>query len=168
LGFDRGGEFTSNEFKEFCETNGIRRPLTVPRSPQQNGVVERKNWSILNMARSMLKSKKMPKELWAEAIDCAVYLSNRCPTRSVQGKTPQQAWSINKPTISHLRVFGSIAYMHVPDQERSKLDDKSEKYVFIGYDPSFKGYKLYNPSTKKVIVSRDVEFDEEGIWNWNT
>uniref|UniRef100_A0A2N9GX95 Uncharacterized protein n=1 Tax=Fagus sylvatica TaxID=28930 RepID=A0A2N9GX95_FAGSY len=165
---DRGGEFTSNEFKEFCETNGIRRPLTVPRSPQQNGVAERKNRSILNMARSMLKSKKMPKELWAEAVDCAVYLSNRCPTRSVQGKTPQQAWSRKKPTVSHLRVFGSIAYMHVPDQERSKLDDKSEKYVFIGYDPSSKGYKLYNPSTKKVIVSRDVEFDEEGIWNWNT
>uniref|UniRef100_A0A2N9ICE2 Integrase catalytic domain-containing protein n=1 Tax=Fagus sylvatica TaxID=28930 RepID=A0A2N9ICE2_FAGSY len=165
---DRGGEFTSNEFKEFCETNGIRRPLTVPRSPQQNGVAERKNQSILNMARSMLKSKKMPKELWAEAVDCAVYLSNRCPTRSVQGKTPQQAWSRKKPTVSHLRVFGSIAYMHVPDQERSKLDDKSEKYVFIGYDPSSKGYKLYNPSTKKVIVSRDVEFDEEGIWNWNT
>uniref|UniRef100_A0A2N9G770 Integrase catalytic domain-containing protein n=1 Tax=Fagus sylvatica TaxID=28930 RepID=A0A2N9G770_FAGSY len=165
---DRGGEFTSNEFKEFCETNGIRRPLTVPRSPQQNGVAERKNRSILNMARSMLKSKKMPKELWAEAVDCAVYLSNRCPTRSVQGKTPQQAWSRKKPTVSHLRVFGSIAYVHVPDQERSKLDDKSEKYVFIGYDPSSKGYKLYNPSTKKVIVSRDVEFDEEGIWNWNT
>ena len=86
---DRGGEFTSNEFKEFCETNGIRRPLTVPRSPQQNSVAERKNRSILNMARNMLKSKKMPKELWAEAVDYAVYLSNRCPTRSVQGKTPQ-------------------------------------------------------------------------------
>ena len=85
---DRGGEFTSNEFKEFCETNGIHCPLTVPRSPQQDGVAEKKNWSILNMARSMLKSKKMPKELWAEAVDCAVYLSNRCPTRSVQGKTP--------------------------------------------------------------------------------
>jgi transposase InsO family protein len=164
---DRGGEFTSNEFKEFCETNGIRRPLTVSRSPQQNGVAERKNRSILNMAISMLKSKKMPKELWAKAVDCAVYLSNRCPTRSVQEKTPQQAWSRKKPTISHLRVFGSIVYVQVLDQERSKLHDKSEKYVFIGYDPSSKGYKLYNPSTKKVIVSRDVEFDEKGIWNWN-
>uniref|UniRef100_A0A2N9JBE9 Integrase catalytic domain-containing protein n=1 Tax=Fagus sylvatica TaxID=28930 RepID=A0A2N9JBE9_FAGSY len=142
---DRGGEFTSNEFKEFCETNGIRRPLTVPRSPQQNGVAKRKNRSILNMARSMLKSKKMPKELWAEAVDCAVYLSNRCPTRSVQGKTPQQAWSRKKPTISHLRVFGSIAYVHVPNQERSKLDDKSENYEFIGYDPSSKNQESYFP-----------------------
>ena len=85
---DRGGEFTSNEFKEFCEANGICHPLTIPRSSQQNGVAERKNRSILNMARSMLKSKKMPKEFWAKAIDCAIYLSNCCPTRSVQGKTP--------------------------------------------------------------------------------
>ena len=116
----------------------------------------------------MLKSKKMPKEFWTEAIDCAIYLSNRCPTRSVQGNTPQQAWSRMKPTISHHRVFGSNAYAHVLDQERSKLDDKSKKYVFINYDPSFKGYKLCNPSTGKVIVSRDVEFNEEGTWDWST
>ncbi|KAE8655892.1 TMV resistance protein N-like [Hibiscus syriacus] len=81
---DRGGEFTSREFQEFCEANGIRRPMTVPRSPQQNGVAERKNRTILDMARSMLKSKKLPKEFWAEAVSCAVYLSNRSPTRSFE------------------------------------------------------------------------------------
>ncbi|KAL4025509.1 hypothetical protein IC575_013910 [Cucumis melo] len=80
---DRGGEFTSNEFKTFCAENGIRRPMTVPFTPQQNGVVERKNRTILNMARSMLKCKKMPKEFWAQAVECAVYLSNRSPTRSL-------------------------------------------------------------------------------------
>jgi hypothetical protein len=73
---DRGGEFTSNEFLKYCEDNGIRRQLTVPRSPQQNGVAERKNRTILEMARSMLKSKRLPKELWAEVVACAVYLSN--------------------------------------------------------------------------------------------
>ncbi|KAE8684274.1 hypothetical protein F3Y22_tig00111146pilonHSYRG00032 [Hibiscus syriacus] len=124
---DRGGEFTSREFQEFCEANGIRRPMTVPRSPQQNGVAERKNRTILDMARSMLKSKKLPKEFWAEAVSCAVYLSNRSPTRSVWGKTPQEAWSGRKPGISHLRTFGSIAHVHVPDERRTKLDDKSEK-----------------------------------------
>ena len=150
---DRGGEFTSNEFNDFCEENGIRRPLTLLYSPQQNGVVERKNRSILNTARSMLKSKRMPKEFWAEAVDCAVYLSNRSPTRSVWGKTPQEAWSGRKPGISHLRVFGSVAYAQVPEQKRSKLDDRSEKYVFIGYDSRSKGYKLYNPSNGNVISS---------------
>ncbi|KAA0050234.1 putative copia-type polyprotein [Cucumis melo var. makuwa] len=96
-----------------------------------------------------------------------VYLSNRSPTRSLWKKTPQQAWTGRKPYIGHLRVFGCMAYAHIPDQKRSKLDDKSEKYVFVGYDASSKGYKLYNLVTKKTIVSRDVVFDEEASWNWN-
>ena len=163
---DRGGEFTSHEFQEFCEAHGIRQPLTVPRSPQQNCVAERKNRTILDIARSMLKSKGMPKEFWAEAVACAVYLSNRSPTRSVWGKTPQEAWSGRKPGISHLKVFGSIGYVHVPDETRTKLDDKSKKFILIGYDSSSKGYKLYNPNTKKTVISRDVEFDEEGHWEF--
>ncbi|XP_019233115.1 PREDICTED: uncharacterized protein LOC109213738 [Nicotiana attenuata] len=73
---DKGGEFTSNEFNDFCQSHGIRRPLTVPYSPQQNGVAERKNRTILNVARCMLKAKSMPKEFWAEAVSCAVYLNN--------------------------------------------------------------------------------------------
>ncbi|KAJ7971537.1 Retrovirus-related Pol polyprotein from transposon TNT 1-94 [Quillaja saponaria] len=167
LSSDRGGEFTSNEFNIFCETQGILRPLTVPRTPQQNGVAERKNRTILNMARFLLKSKNMPKEFWAEAVSCAVYLSNRCPTKGVENQTPQEAWSGKKPNVSHLRIFGSIAYAHVPDQERSKLDDRSVKYVFIGYDSNSKGYKLYNPRNGKIIVSRDVEFNEDETWDWD-
>ena len=84
----------------------------------------------------------MPKEFWAEAVDCAVYLSNRCSMRSVKAMTPQQAWKGKRPTITHLRVFGSIAYAHVDDELRTKLDYKSEKYVFVGYDARAKGYKL--------------------------
>ena len=75
----------------------------------------------------MLKNKRMSIDFWAKAIDCAIYLSNCCPTRSVQGKFSQQAWSRKKPTVSHFHVFGSIAHAHVQDQERSKLDDKSKK-----------------------------------------
>ncbi|TYK04853.1 copia-type polyprotein [Cucumis melo var. makuwa] len=162
---DKGGEFTSNEFKTFCAENGIHRPMTISFTPQQNGVVERKNRTILNMARSMLKCKKMPKEFWAQAVECAAYLSNCSPTRSLWNKTPQQAWTGRNPSIGHLRVFRCMAYAHIPNQKRSKLDDKSEKYVFVGYDASSKYYKLYNPVTKKTIVSRDVVFDEEASWN---
>ncbi|GJV20713.1 retrovirus-related pol polyprotein from transposon TNT 1-94 [Tanacetum coccineum] len=115
----------------------------------------------------MLKSKKMPKEFWAEAVDCAVYLLNRCPSKSLDNKTPQEAWNGMKPTVSHLRILGSIAYVHVPSQRRSKLNDRSEKHVFVGYDKQSKGYKLYNPVTRKVVVSRDVEFEEEGSWDWS-
>nr|GFC06653.1 retrovirus-related Pol polyprotein from transposon TNT 1-94 [Tanacetum cinerariifolium] len=129
---DRGGEFLSKEFNKFCKDNGIRRFLTAPYSPQQNGVVKRKNRTILNMVRSMLKSKKTPKEFWAEAVDCEVYLLNRCPSKSLDNKTPQEAWNGLKPTVSHVRVFGSIAYVHVSSQRRLKLDDRSEKHVFVG------------------------------------
>ncbi|KAK2969386.1 hypothetical protein RJ640_001301 [Escallonia rubra] len=163
---DRGREFISKEFKLFCEENDIRRPLTIPYSPQQNGVVERKNRSIVNMTRSMLKSKNLPKKFWAEAIDYAVYLLNRCPTRSVWNQTPQEAWRNYKPSVSHLKVFGSIAYVHVPYQQRKKLDDKSEKFIFIGYSQQSKGYKLYNPVDKKMKVSRDVTFDEQSSWDY--
>ncbi|GJZ28932.1 retrovirus-related pol polyprotein from transposon TNT 1-94 [Tanacetum coccineum] len=136
---DRGGEFLSKEFNKFCEDNGIRRFLTAPYSSQQNGVVERKNKTILNM----------------------------CQSKILDNKTPQEAWNGLKPTVSHLRVFGSITYVYVLSQKRSKLDDRNEKHVFVGYDKQSKGYKLYNPITRKVVVSRDVEFDEEESWDWS-
>ncbi|KAH9752860.1 hypothetical protein KPL71_014876 [Citrus sinensis] len=143
---DRGGEFTSKEFLEFCEANGVAK---------------RKNRTILDMAISMLKSKRLLKEFWAEAVACAVYLSNRSPTRNVWGKTLQEAWSGRKPGITHLRVFGSIAHVHVPDESRAKLDDKSEKFIFIGYDNNSKGYKLYNPNNGKIVISRDKKKIDE-------
>ena len=118
------------------------------------------------MTRCMLKAKHLPKEFWAEAVSCAVYLSNRSPTKNVRDQTPQKAWSGRKRSVRHLRIFGSIAYAHVPHQGRAKLDDRSVKYVFVGYDASSKGYKLYNSSNNKVVVSRDIEFYEEASWNW--
>ncbi|KAG6411307.1 hypothetical protein SASPL_129387 [Salvia splendens] len=82
--------------------------------------------------------------------------------------TPQEAWNGRKPGIAHLRVFGSKAYAQVPDQTRSKLDDKSKPFIFIGYDSNTKGYKLYDPTSQKTMISRDVEFDEEGVWDFSS
>ncbi|KAG6393079.1 hypothetical protein SASPL_147309 [Salvia splendens] len=82
--------------------------------------------------------------------------------------TPQEAWSGRKPGIAHLRVLGSKAYAHVPDQTRSKLDDKSKPFIFIGYDSNTEGYKLYDPTSQKTMISRDVEFDEEGVWDFGS
>ena len=164
---DRGGEFTSTEFMKYCEEHGIRRFLTASYSPKQNGVAERKNRTILDMVRSMMKSKNMPKEFWAEAVQCAIYIQNRCPHARLNGKTPQEVWSGQKPSVSHLKVFGSVAYAHVPSQQRTKLEDKCKKYVFIGYDEMTKAYKLLDPINQKVIVSRDVRVDEANEWSWN-
>ncbi|KAL0429361.1 UNVERIFIED_CONTAM: Retrovirus-related Pol polyprotein from transposon TNT 1-94 [Sesamum radiatum] len=88
--------------------------------------------------------------------------------RSLEKITPQEAWSGWKPSVKHLRVFGSICYVHVPEQQRTKLDDRSKKMVFLGYDESSKGYKCFDPIAKKVVISRDVEFEEDASWNWNT
>ena len=117
------------------------------------------------MTRSMLKTKGMPKEFWAEAVMCSVYVQNRCPHQILGQKTPQEFWSGNKPSVGHLRVFGSIAYAHVPDQQKKKLEDKSKKLVFVGYDDKSKAYRLYNPGEDKVVISRDVQFDEDSSWD---
>jgi len=161
---DRGGEFTSTEFNNFCEENGIKRHLTAPYSPQQNGVAERKNRTIMDMVRSMLKSKNVSKELWAEAVACAVYTLNRCKTTSLEGVTPQEAWSGYKPTVAHMKVFGSTTYAHVPKERRIKLDDRSIKLVFVGYDERSKAYRLLDPTNNKIVISRDVQVNEEVTW----
>ena len=129
-------------------------------------MAKRKNRTILDMAQSMLKSKKLPKKFWVEVVACTVYLSNRSPTRSVWGKTPQEAWSGRRPDVSHLRVFESVAHVHIPYEKKAKLGDKSGKFIFVGYDQSSKGYKLYNPDNNKIVISRDVIFNEEREWDF--
>jgi hypothetical protein len=117
------------------------------------------------MVRSMLKSKDMPNEFWTEAVDCVIYLLNRCKTSSLENITPQEAWSDLKSTVSHLKVFGSVAYVHIPDQRRVKLDDKSLKLIYVGYDERSKTYKLFDPTNKKIHISRDVQVNDEAMWD---
>jgi hypothetical protein len=108
------------------------------------------------MTRSMLKEKGLPKQFWAEAIACSVYLLNWYQTKSVKNMTPQEAWSGYKPSVAHLQIFWCVAYAQVPEVKRRKLDDRGEKFIFVGYSEESKAYKLYNPLTNKVVVSRDV------------
>ena len=100
----------------------------------------------MEMARCMLFEKKIPKLLWVEAVSTSVYLLNRLPTKSVQRKTPIEAWSGEKPSVKHLKVFGSLCYLHVPSIKRGKLDERAEKGVFIGYAIESKGYRIYSLS----------------------
>ena len=155
---DRGGEFLLDEFSDFCDENGIRRELTAPYSPEQNGVAERKNRIVVKMARCMLKEKKLPNQFWGEAVATAVYLLNISPTKAVLNQTPYEAWKGRAPRVSHLKVFGCVAYALV--NIRSKLDEKSVKCIFIGNCAQSKAYLLYNPLSGKVLVSRNVEFNE--------
>lgn len=106
---DRGGEFNSEKFNEFCKENGIKRQLTTAYTPQQNGVAERKNRTVMNLVRSMLSDKKVPKTFWPEAVNWTMYVLNRCPTFAVRDMTPEEAWSGDKPSVEHFRVFGCVA-----------------------------------------------------------
>ncbi|KAM1032295.1 hypothetical protein ACFX2I_035891 [Malus domestica] len=163
---DRGGEFLSSEFNHFCDTEGIQRQLSLAYTPQQNGVVERKNRTVIEMAKSMLHDKEMPYYMWAEAVHTAVYILNRCPTKSLANITPFEAYSGRKPGIAHLKVFGSICYVHTPSELRHKLEAKSIKGVFVGYAKCEKGYRIFDPLSKRLILSRDVVIDEDSSWDW--
>ena len=119
------------------------------------------------MTRSMIKKKDLPKSFWTEAVACAIYLFNKNPTKSVKNVTLKEAQSGHKLSIKHLKIFGCIAYAQISKEKRKKLDDRGEKCNFIRYSEHSKAYKLYNPIINKVIISRDVIFDEDTIWNWN-
>eukprot|EP00268_Persea_americana_P068892 TRINITY_DN9688_c0_g1_i1.p1 TRINITY_DN9688_c0_g1~~TRINITY_DN9688_c0_g1_i1.p1 ORF type:complete len:612 (-),score=107.26 TRINITY_DN9688_c0_g1_i1:387-2222(-) len=119
------------------------------------------------MVRSMLSRSGLSKSFWPEAVLWSSHLLNRSPTIAVRNKTPEEAWSGRRPSIDHLRIFGCIAYAHVPDEKRKKLDDRGVKCVFLGVSAESKAYRLYNPVTKQIIISRDVVFDEENVWDWN-
>ncbi|WZZ37877.1 hypothetical protein YC2023_034136 [Brassica napus] len=163
---DRGGEYNSLMFQEFCRENGIRRQLTAAYTPQQNGVAERKNRSIMNMTRCMLIGMGVPRRFWPEAAAYAVHILNRSPAAILGDITPGEKWSKQKPSVKHLKVFGCVAYALVPYERRIKLDEKSKRCVMFGMAKESKAYRLYDPETKRIVTSRDVKFDEEKSWNW--
>ncbi|KAG7583121.1 GAG-pre-integrase domain [Arabidopsis suecica] len=163
---DRGGEFMSSEFISFCEKSGIKRHFTAPYTPQQNGVVERRNRTLLEMARSILKHMHMPNHLWGEAIRHSTYLLNRVTTRALKDKTPYESFRDKRPTVGHIKIFGCIAYAKIDKQQLKKLDDRSRMLVHLGIEPGSKAYRLFDPQTQKIVVSRDVVFDESKGWNW--
>lgn len=159
---DKGGEFVSYEFNQFCIDSGIKRNLTTTYTPQQNGVAERKNRTIMNMVRSLLSCK-----FWPEAARWTMYLLNKCHTLAVKNKTSEEAWSGHKPSVAHFKVFGCIGHVHIPDAMRTKLEDKSCKCIFLGISDESKGYRMYDPLEGKIVISRDVVFEESEHWNWD-
>ena len=157
---DNGGEYTSTEFENYLRKEGIEHQYTIPKTPEQNGVSERMNRTLVEAVRSMLADSGLPQKFWAEALSTAAYLINRSPTRSLTGKTPFEAWFGKKPNVKHLRVFGCAAYIHVPKDVRKKLDPKAKKCIFLGYGTTRKGYRLYDHKSSSIIHSRDIVFNE--------
>ena len=161
---DNGLEFCEGDFNEFCANHGIARHKTIPGKPQQNGVAERLNRTILERARCMLSNAGLwhQRELWVEAASTACYLINRSPHSSLNFKIPEEIWSGNPVDYSNLRIFGCPAYAHVND---GKLAPRAIKCIFLGYASESKGYRLWcsDPKSRKLILSRDVTFNEDAL-----
>ena len=164
---DRGGEFMSREFKEFCDTHGIKRHMTAPYSPQQNGVAERRNRTLMEMTRSIMKAMNVPHYLWGEAVRHSTYLINRVATRTLKDQCPYECLKKKKPNMGHLRIFGCVCYAKRDTHLPKKLDDRSRELVHLGVEPGTKAYRLYDPRSRKIVVSRDVVFDESKVWSWD-
>ncbi|POM62263.1 Integrase catalytic core protein [Phytophthora palmivora] len=156
---DNGGENTGRQFKAYLNNCGIKHQKTVPYTPQQNGLAERMNRSLIEMARCMLYHESVGKKWWAEAVNTAAWIINRIPN-SVTIKTPYEIVYKTKPLLKNLKVFGALGYAHIPDEKRRKLDAKAFKCRFMGYEDGVKGDRVMNVTTGKVQIVRTVKFME--------
>nr|GEX79244.1 retrovirus-related Pol polyprotein from transposon TNT 1-94 [Tanacetum cinerariifolium] len=151
---------------QYCKENGIARQLTAPYSPQQNRVVERRNKTIMSTTKCMMKATNMPKIFWAEAVRYAIHILNSVLTKAIEDITLYEAIERRKPNLENLRVFGCIAYAKIPSQHLTKLDDGSTRMVYLGNEQGSKAYRLFDLTTHRICVSRDVKFKENEIWVW--
>ncbi|GJR63276.1 putative RNA-directed DNA polymerase [Tanacetum coccineum] len=157
---DRGGEYLSQEFKDYLSENGIVQNLTSPYTPQQNGVSERRNRTLLDMVRSMFNLTTLPLSFWDYALESAVRILNMVPTKKVD-KTPYEIWHGKVPNMSYLKVWGCEAY--VKRDSADKLKQRSVKCIFVGYPKETMGYYFYFPPENKVIVARYGDFLERDL-----
>ncbi|KAL5548818.1 hypothetical protein UlMin_004049 [Ulmus minor] len=157
---DHGKEFENKEFENFCLENGFDHNFSAPRTPQQNGVVERKNRSIQEMARTLLNENNLPKYFWGEAVHTSCYVLNRVSIRPILKKTPYELWKGKKPNISYFKVFGCKCFILNQKDDLGKFDSKSDVGIFLGYSTSSKAFRIYNRRTLVVEESMHVIFDE--------
>ena len=144
-------------FARFLQEHGIVAQYTMPGSPDQNGVAERRNRTLMDMVRSMLCNSKLPRSMWTEALKTAAYILNRVPTKAVS-KTLFELFKDWKPSLQHMRVWGCLAEIRVYNPHERKLDPRTISGYFIGYAKRSKGYRFYCPSyNTRTVESRNVE-----------
>ena len=155
---DRGREYLNAELSDYLTDKGIVHQTTAPYTPEQNGAAERLNRTLLERARAMLEDADLPNEHWAEAVVTANYIRNRSITSASTTSTPWELFFLSKPDVSHMRIFGVTAYVHIPDKLRKKLDPKSERGIFVGYEANSKAYRVLVDGD--IRISKSVVFDE--------
>jgi hypothetical protein len=157
---DNGTEFKNSQIEGFLEDEGIKHEFSSPYTPQQNGVVERKNRTLLDMARTMLDEYKTSDWFWAEAINTACYAINRLYLHRIPKKTSYELLTGKKPNVSYFRVFGSKCFILVKRGRKSKFAHKVVEGFLLGYDSNTRAYRVFNKSIGLVEVSCDIVFDE--------
>ncbi|SGY77735.1 BQ5605_C005g03711 [Microbotryum silenes-dioicae] len=158
--FDNGGEFTLRNFVDFCVAKGIRRKLTIPYTPQQNARVERTNRTIKEGILALLYSAGADTRLWAEAATYFVHCKNLMPHAGIHGDIPDTRWYGIAPDVSSLRAFGCRAWHCLPSVKCTALDPKAVPLMFVGLDNHAKVYRLFDPATRKILLSRNIVFRE--------
>jgi hypothetical protein len=142
------------------EYHGIKGQFSAPRSPQHNGVVERKNIIVQEVARNMLNEFKLPDKFWRYAIYTTVHILNRAQLRDNHEKTPYELWFGRPTSVKHFRVFGSKCYIKTDEYNLGKFDSRSDEGIFLGYSPNKKAYKFYNLRLHKIVKSANVKIDD--------
>ena len=157
---DNEMEYCNRDFDTFLAKQGILRRLTVAHTPEQNGIAERKNRTLCETARCLMIGSDISQGFWAEAISTANYLRNRCPSNSINGKTPFELWFGRVPILNHLRSFGCKAIALNKSQTKGKFDARGRECVLIGYSETAKAYRVWFPAERKVEATRDIVFLE--------
>ena len=157
---DHGKEFENARFESFCEKNGIKKEFSTPKTPQQNGVVERKNLVIQEMARVMLLNKQIPQKFWGVAVNTSCHIGNRIFFRAGIKKTAYEIWKLKKLRVKYFQVFGSKCYILNDRENLGKFDAKSDEGIFLGYSTTSRAYRVFNKRTKMVMESINVEIDD--------
>ncbi|GJV86021.1 integrase, catalytic region, zinc finger, CCHC-type containing protein [Tanacetum coccineum] len=157
---DNGMEFVNQVMSEYYEGVGIFHQKSILRTPQQNGVVERRNHTLVEAARTMMIFSKAPMFLWAEAVATACYTQNRSLIHTRHNKTPYDLVHDKKPDLTFLRVFRALCYPTNDSEDLKKFQAKADIGIFVGYAPSRKGYRIYNKRTRRLMETIHVTFDE--------
>lgn len=165
---DNGGEYMSKDFERFLKEAGIQHQTPPSYTPQQNGVAERANRTIMEMVRCLLLQSNLDHTFWGEAAKTAVYIRNRCPSKILGTKTPFEIWTGRRPSVKHFKVFGSKAVYLNKKPGKNKLGPKGRDCIMMGYSEQSKAYRVYDVESKLIITTRDVQFFEEAFDNVST
>ena len=157
---DNGTEFKNSQMNEFCKYKGISHQFSAPGTPQQNGVVERKNRTLIEAGRTMLEEANLPTYFWKEAINTACFTQN-CTLINKHGVTPYQSLKGKKPSLKHLHIFGCKCFvLRTHPEQLGKFETKADEGIFVGYPLTTRDFRVFNLRIRYIVESINVSFDD--------